>query len=517
VRPASLRGSGIALLTLLTLACGGPGATTLSPPAPPPLDELRSIPITPPMDGVQWGILFVDLETGAVLYALNASRRFIPASNRKVPVTAAAMDLLGPDFRWQVSLHSGSRPDGSGALPGDLVLLAGGDPTLGPPFHPSAGAALDSLAAVVEGAGIRSIQGALVVDASNWDSTAVPGSWMVEDLEGVSGASGGVFSVGLGLLQFEVVGGEAAGDTAAVTWDPPGDGLFVENQVVTRAGGGPSLRLVHLPESGRVRLVGGVAPGERRVFRAAVREAVAESARGLVAALEARGIQVEGGARVAWDPADPALRSCAPPSDPRGAQGAVNGPAPRRGCPGLRALATRVSPPLHEVVDAILGPSQNWMTEQLLRTLGAELGAGGNWREGMRLERGWLQGTAGVDSLDVQQRDGSGMSAQNLVTPRAMVQVLERAARAPWAPLYRDALPEPGEEDTTLESRLPELRGRVHAKTGTLTNVTTLSGYLVTDSGRTLVFSILTNGSGLPSSTVRGAIDRLVLEAARRW
>ena len=178
---------------------------------------------------------------------------------------------------------------------------------------------------------------------------------------------------------------------------------------------------------------------------------------------------------------------------------------------------TRASPPLHEVVDAILGPSQNWMTEQLLRTMGAELGGGGTWREGLRVERRWLQGTAGVDSLDVLQRDGSGMSAQNLVTPRAMVKVLEQAARAPWFELYRKALPEPGEEDTTLESRLPELRGRVHAKTGTLTNVTTLSGYLVTDSGRTLVFSILTNGSGLPSNTVRGAIDRLVLEAARRW
>lgn len=508
--------SGVALLALLTLACGGTQAP-LSPPVPPPLDELRSIPVTPPMDGVQWGILFVDLESGAVLHALNASRRFIPASNRKVPVTAAAMDLLGPDFRWQVSVHAGSRPDEAGSLSGDLVLLAGGDPTLGPPFHASAGVALDSLAAMVETAGIRNVEGTLVVDASNWDSTAVPGSWMVEDLEGVSGASGGVFSVGEGLLEFHVLGGAAGGDTAAVTWSPVGDTLFVQNHVVTREEPGRSLRLIHLPESGRLRLVGDIAPGERRVFRAAVRKPVEESAHGLLAALEARGIHVQGGARVAWDPADPALRSCAPPSAPPGSPAGANGPAPRRGCPGLRALATRASPPLHEVVDAILGPSQNWMTEQLLRTLGSELGTGGSWREGMKVERGWLQGAVGVDSLDVQQRDGSGMSAQNLVTPRAMVQVLERAARAPWFHLYREAMPEPGEAGTTLESRLMELPGRVHAKTGTLTNVTTLSGYLVTDGGRTLVFSILTNGSGLPSTTVRNAIDRLVLEAARRW
>jgi serine-type D-Ala-D-Ala carboxypeptidase/endopeptidase (penicillin-binding protein 4) len=101
--------------------------------------------------------------------------------------------------------------------------------------------------------------------------------------------------------------------------------------------------------------------------------------------------------------------------------------------------------------------------------------------------------------------------------PGALVQVLEQLASSPEYALYREALPGPGEMGTTLESRLPELRGRLHAKTGTLTNVTSLSGYLDTDGGRTVVFSILTNGSGLPSATMREAIDRLVLEAARRW
>ena len=507
-------GGWLPVLALLVAGCAP--STPPASPTPPPLDDLRSIPVTPPLDGVQWGILFMDLESGAVLHALNATRRFIPASNRKIPLTAAALGLLGADYRWQPTFHAPSRPDANGVVRGNVVFLAGGDPTLGRPFHSSGGAALDALAGALAAAGVRGVEGGIVIDASNWDSTAVPGSWMVEDLEGVSGASGGVFGVGEGILEFQIQGGQGPGDPASVTWQPLGDSLFVESWVVTAEEPAGGLRSIHLPESGRLRLVGQVKPGERRVFRAAVRDSPGEAARGLMRALSARGIPVRDGARVAWDPADPDLRRCAPPSDPiPSAQG--GSPPPRRGCPGIAVLASLPSPPLHEVVTAILGPSQNWMSEQLLRTLGAELGAGGNGREGMKVERSWLQGTAGVDSMDLVQRDGSGMSAQNLVTPRALVQVLEQLANSPEYALYREALPEPGEVGTTLESRLPELRGRLHAKTGTLTNVTSLSGYLDTDGGRTVVFSILTNGSGLPSATMRDAIDRLVLEAARRW
>jgi len=511
------RGMGGLLGAVALVLLGCAPSTPLASPVPPPLDDLRSIPVTPPLDGVQWGMLFMDLESGSVLHALNASRRFIPASNRKIPLTAAALGLLGAGYRWEPTFHAPSRPDANGVIRGNLILLAGGDPTLGLPFHPSAAAALDSLAGALAAVGVRGVEGGIIIDASNWDSTAVPGSWMVEDLEGVSGASGGVFGVGEGILEFEIRGGAAPGDAASVTWQPMGDSLFVESRVITAEGPSGSLRTIHLPESGRLRLVGQVEPGERRVLRAAAREPSREAAHGLVRALAARGIPVRDGARVAWDPADPDLRRCAPPSDPVRAAGSASPSPPRRGCPGIAVVASLPSPPLHEVVTAILGPSQNWMSEQLLRTLGAELGAGGSGREGMTVERGWLQGSAGVDSMDLIQRDGSGMSAQNLVTPRALVQVLEQVASSPDYALYREALPEPGEVGTTLESRLLELRGRLHAKTGTLTNVTSLSGYLETDGGRTVVFSILTNGSGLPSATMREAIDRLVLDAARRW
>jgi D-alanyl-D-alanine carboxypeptidase/D-alanyl-D-alanine-endopeptidase (penicillin-binding protein 4) len=155
------------------------------------------------------------------------------------------------------------------------------------------------------------------------------------------------------------------------------------------------------------------------------------------------------------------------------------------------------------------------MTEQLVHTLGAELGEEGSWQEGFRVQQELFVQTMGVDSLDFAYRDGSGLSAYNLTTPRGIVRILSYMRSSPHAEIYRLALAEPGEEEGTLRSRLPDLEGRVFAKTGTITHVNSLSGYLVADDGRDLIFSVLTNGSGLPSGLVRRGIDQVVAAASR--
>lgn len=514
------RGAGLFLALLALPSLYGCGARGASPPTPGvpllPLDPIEAIPSTPPLDGVLWGILFVDVQSGAVLHARNAGRRFIPASNRKLAAMGAALELLGPDFQWTTGFHGGALPDGQGRVQGDLVVPGTGDPTLGPPFHASGSEALQALAQALAAAGVRSVTGALVVDASGWDSTSVPGSWMVGNLASVSGASGGAFTVGAGILEVEVVGGNVPGDPARIAWTPRGDSAFVDSRIRTVHPDSATepLRPIHLPESRRVRLEGSIGVGERRILRTPMREAVLESARALHRALGEAGIEVAGGVRVAWDDTDPAVARCrggaprAPSSTP------LSPPAP---CPALPRLAGLPSPPLAEVAAAVLGPSQNWMSEQVVRTLGSRLGERGSWSEGLRLEREWMIRTVGVDSLDFVLRDGSGLSVQNLVTPRAVVQLLLHMARGPHGDLYRQALPAPGERGGTLSGRLPGLEDRVRAKTGSLTHVNALSGYLRGDSGRLVAFSILTNGSGLPANTVREAIDRMVEVAVRRW
>ncbi|HSL72211.1 MAG TPA: D-alanyl-D-alanine carboxypeptidase/D-alanyl-D-alanine-endopeptidase, partial [Longimicrobiales bacterium] len=177
------------------------------------------------------------------------------------------------------------------------------------------------------------------------------------------------------------------------------------------------------------------------------------------------------------------------------------------------------SAPLSAIVAGILQPSQNWIAEQLVRTLGMEKEGNGSWAAGIRAERRFLIDSMKVDSTTFNLRDASGLSAQNLLTPMAIVQLLAYVRQQPWAAAYRAALPTPGLPRSTLSNRLEGFEGKIFAKTGTISNVASLSGYVTTQSGRELIFSILVNSSGRPSAPVRRAIDALVTALAlqRDW
>ena len=221
----------------------------------------------------------------------------------------------------------------------------------------------------------------------------------------------------------------------------------------------------------------------------------------LSSALVRAGIEFEGGWEVKWLEGERVGRGC------------LSGRLAECGSAGV--ITTIYSPPLSELIAGILEPSQNWMSEQLLRGLGAQLGDGGSWSAGADIMTAYLVDDVGVDPRDVVVRDGSGLSAYNLITPRALVRVLRRTHLGPDSKTFREAMAEPGEEGSTLEERLPRLVGRLFAKTGSISNVNSLSGYLVRESGQEVIFSILSNGSGLPSGRVEDTIDDIVEILAR--
>ena len=505
-----LRGVVSALLASGLAGCAtgaaSPGPTAVLPALGERVDALLG---EAPFDRVHWGLLLIDARSGQILTQKNPDLLFIPGSNMKLPVTATALGILGPDYRWQTTFFSPVLPV-DGVLDGHLYLPAAGDPTLGEPFHESSKGALEALADSLLAAGVNEVTGRLVIDVSAWDSTSVPESWMVEDLPVSTGATGGAFVVHLGQLEIQVRGADRAGVAASVDWTPRGRDLeigggsspFVEHRVDTLAEGGISdLRASFLPESRRWLLEGAVTVNEVRTLSLPARDPVRLGVAALARALADRGVEVTNGAEIIWNRDLPFETACA--------SGRV------ASCPEMLRIAGMPSPPLIEVVSAILGPSQNWMTEQLVRTLGAETGTEGSWSEGFSVIGSHLEAEAQVGSRDVHWEDGSGLSNHNLISPRALVSILQYARRQPWGPAFRDGLAQPGLEDTTLSSRLEELERRVFAKTGSLSHVNSLSGYLIAADGRELLFSILTNGSNLSASQVRGQIDALVREMAR--
>ena len=168
------------------------------------------------------------------------------------------------------------------------------------------------------------------------------------------------------------------------------------------------------------------------------------------------------------------------------------------------------SPPLDAIIRLVLERSDNWVTEQLLKTLAAAGNRQGDWPGGTDLVEDYLVDRVGISPDAVYMRDGSGLTPQGLLSPDAVVAVLRYAAARPWGEAFRDALASPGEPESTLDDRLLEFAGRLEAKTGTLRHVNALSGFARTEDGRELVFSILSNGSGQPSWIIQAAMDRIV-------
>src|SRR5690606_1393420 len=251
-----------------------------------------------------WGIEVYDPARGRTLLAVNPERHFIPASNMKLVVTAVGLAELGPDYRYRTELAARRAPADSVA---ELLVIAGrGDPTWSERFHENAWAPLDSLADSVALAGIRRVRGALVVDASHFDRELVHPTWEVGDLDFGYAAPVAAFAVEEGTFRYEVVPGAAAGEPARVTaLTPPGAVLILNRLLTDTAGARRRIEVSRRVGSDTLTLLGSVPLGAAPdTLRLAVGDPAAYAGRVLAAALEARGIEVEGGVRVVYDPAE---------------------------------------------------------------------------------------------------------------------------------------------------------------------------------------------------------------------
>ena len=462
---------------------------------------VRDVLDAPGIAQMHVGVLAVDAETGRTLLDLNGEKKFVPASNQKILVTAAAMTMLGPDHRFRTEVWETGHRRGS-VLEGDLVVRGGGDPSLSSRYWPSGTAALRALADSLRATGLKRVTGSLIVDVSAWDSTTVGPTREVEDLRYAYGATGGAFAIDEGEIEIVVEAGDRPGAPAHVRWTPFGTyGYLRSNLETSPTDSSTRVRPHYLPESRALVLEGGVEHGTVDTLRFALRDPVRQASATLAHALQDAGIDIARGWEVRWREGDDLGEGCS--------AGWLDT------CPRARPIAVLESPPLSELIAGILEPSQNWITEQLVLALAGLYGEEGSWPVGVDLLEAFLTEHVGVDTLDVSIRDGSGLSAYNLVTPRALVRVLRYMRTGPHGSGYRAALAEPGEDGSSLEERLTDLEGRVWAKTGTISNVNSLSGYLVRENGQEIVFSILTNGSGLPSSYVRDAVDDVVRVLAR--
>lgn len=409
---------------------------------------------------VNLGAVVIDLTSGETIYRRNADRLYIPASNMKVFSEAAVLMALGPDYRFKNQLSTSATHLENGVLNGDLYLHLSGDPSFSRED-------LRHLLASLRDWNITSIQGNVYIDSSLAAVTAYPPGWLKSDLAYSYGAPIAPLMLDANRLTVTVNPGAQVGSPAIVEADDGGGGIAVTNQATTKAsmkgcGVGFSLN-----QDNQLVARGCVGLGQWAVQqRLAIRNPL-KYAQGVIrSTLAKEHIAFNGQVELAKAPV------------------------------GSLLIATQHSRPLSHLMADTLKPSDNLYADSLYLHAAAKLkGAPLNWNDAQAVVKTFLQQQTGVDLSSATFTDGSGLSRYNLVTPQQAISLLTFLyQRFPMSYEYIAALPISG-RDGTLQKRFktPQQQGFVRAKTGTMTGMNSLSGYLYTTNGHTLAFALFIN------------------------
>src|SRR5687768_608838 len=466
--------------------------------------EIRTRLQRPELRRGQVGIKIVSLNTGKVVFEENSEKYFMPASNMKNFTVAAALEKLSPDYRFVTSVYATAMPDTSGTVKGDLRVYGRGDVSISTAF--SEGnyyKGLDDLADKIAAAGVKHIEGSIVADDSYFRGSAIPGSWEWDDLQWYYGAEVSALPLNDNAVDLSVTPGPV-GYSCSVKLSPNNPVYRVKNQCITTSAGMQRTLKIEKLLGQNVLEITGTLPVGNNGFNGSV--TISRPAELFAALLKqrlvAKGIVVTG-------------------------QHTVRTPATIPPAEQVE-IAKLESSPLALIAAKTMKPSQNMYTETLLWTLGEEarkkaqstLSSAAPARRqdsaglGIAEIKSFLTGI-GVAPDGIIQYDGSGLSRHNLITPAAVVQLYAYMARSKYAQVWRDSLTIGG-VDGTLANRFKgtAAQGNFRGKTGTIDQVSALSGYMTTAGGDQLIVSFVVNGVAQTGHRT-SMIDDIVLSLAR--
>ncbi len=471
----------------------------------------------PKFDAGFWGIYIVSLKEGHVLYSLNEGKRFLPASSMKLLIGAAVLDRLGPDYHFETPVYAQGRVDTAGRLLGDLLLVGKGDPNLegriykpGEENPPKSTASLfvERVADQVVSTGITRIEGDIIGEDMAFLYEPYGIGWEHDDLQWGYGAPASALSVNENAFSVEILPGEVIGDPVWISTFPLPQAGELVNKLKTVPRGQPvSIGIERSLDKGQWTFQGELPlGGDKLVYNLAVADPAEYAAILFKAALEKRGIQVAGRAAARHlSPLD-VLQDGKPSLERAKAQQPRYTPE--------QQVAKSKSAPLIETVKIMMKVSHNLYAELLFRKLGAEASGVGAIESGAAAVKSFLEkagaSKAGEHNQELNFSDGSGISRTDQLTPASIVRLLQYMDRHPHSKLFLETLPVAG-VDGTLKYRMQRTsaEARIHAKTGTIGFVSTLSGYAFSKNGDRFAFAIMANNHAAPAQEVRAVIDQI--------
>jgi serine-type D-Ala-D-Ala carboxypeptidase/endopeptidase (penicillin-binding protein 4) len=431
-------------------------------------------------------IQIVELESGRVIAERSPHQNLSPASNMKLFTTAAAIDRLTPSFEVTTGVYARGAVDATGTLNGDVKIVGRGDPTIGGRFHDgSSTAVIQEWASDLKKAGIKTISGDLLFEYGYFDTNYIHPTWPRDQLVAWYEAPVSAFSMQEGCVQVRVLPSRV-GQACVVQLEPPTTFLQVQNSCRT----GRGLPFITRQIGSNTIIVRGGVParsGATEVF-VTVESPVHYFATVTSETFSREGIRIMG--QVVLTPRDNR-------ADWR--------------------LVTKHSTPLSILVYVINKKSQNHYAEQVLKILGAETRHDGSWQAGTAEIKEWLTTKTGVPPGEFFPTDGSGMSRDNRASAYAFVTLLRYMWKSPWREEFVSSLPYSGDPDSKFGNRLkrPPFARQVYAKTGYISGVIGLSGYVHAQSGKVYAFSFLFNRYRVGVFSVYQLHDEMLKEIIR--
>jgi serine-type D-Ala-D-Ala carboxypeptidase/endopeptidase (penicillin-binding protein 4) len=435
------------------------------------------------------------------IFLHNDKKRFIAASNMKLYTTAAALLRLTSDFTYETRvMTNGTIIDG--VLKGDLIITASGDPTISGYFNNNKPMQIfeDWSNALVQ-KGVGRIDGDIVIDNAYFNDSPFGVGWHWDDMSYCYSTAKDAFSFNNNCIALTISPGNMIGAAAAIGMEPKTSYVAVLNNILTTGERSAINIKAEYPNNPKTIAMTGTIPlNHKRVVKYMAAKNPAEfGAFVLKETLSSKGIEVTGNI------------VCT-----RGSCNLVKDLIVDSRPSSLTLLAVYRSPKLSEIIKVINKISNNLYAENLFLTIAKEIHKEGNSEEAALAVREILK-KAGFNPEGLFMVDGSGLSRFDLITPRETAQLLSIMAQSPYAEAFSNSLAIPGDEGT-LKNRRNETSAfslaNVRAKTGTMTHVRNLSGYITTKNGKQLAFSFLCNNFNAPGNIIDDLYNRILARLA---
>lgn len=424
------------------------------------------------------GVYIKEIKSGQVIYQKNGDTPLTPSSNMKVMTTSAAFKLLGPDYRYKTYIYGGPMDISRGVMESSLYLVGSGDPTFTEPFTENPTEVFEQFAKRLYKMGLRKVKGDLIGDDSIFDRDFVGKGWKSRYILEDYAAECGGLSLNANLLRITI-------EPQRVMLYPPSPAIKVVN--TAHPSGYTEIQFKRESDTGRI-VISGTFGGATQTGLITVHNPPLFTLSAFSQILANRGIHVMGKTKlIEQQPYRYSYKSFLP-------------------------YCSHESPKLYNVLKYLNKESDNFLANQVFRTLGAVCKGKGSLKNSESVIKEFME-KAGIDTAGFQMADGSGLSCLNKVTPHQLAETLIYMHSQPDAKKYIATLPQAG-VDGTLKYRLSG--EKVFAKTGTINENSSLSGYVTTAFGQTLVFSIITNNHKYGQGAYKGFEDQIV-STLSRW